>query len=684
MILFKPWSLLTVLCAWVAYLSRDQCCAVAHYHTHEHEHTHHDDEHTHNHDEHEHYDEAEALASFHQRHLQGRSCGTPEGDGAETEAFREWLSTHKCTPDDCPILEQTAFESDIDIRVVWHHITQDDGSGNDLSYIDAAISHLNGAFGGTGFSFSLRSSDIITSANSAWYTAASSTSEERAMKQGVREGDCSVLNIYATGQTESLGWATLPSFCGSREWDDGVLVYYQTSPGGDCCSGRNYHDGDTLVHLVGHWMGLEHTFHQGCSGEGDFVADTPAEAYADTECDRGRDTCTGAGQDGEDDVTNFMNFGEDWCLDHFTTLQIARMNALWDTYRRTDSPTDPPVTTAPVTISPRPTDAPVDTPTDAPVDGSSGGGDDGGGGDGICFSHQATVQKLLPKQDDDENDDEPQPPSVTPITDIELGDKILTASGVYRPVYAFAHRDTTTPATFLRIHTTISDSQAQEANTPLEVTPLHLIYLDNQDAPVTAESIQVGDTIQMMTMTKTDDSGIHKSSLAVVRHIETIERQGLYAPMTSDGTLVVDGVVSSCYVSLQPHGGNAQLVEMKWGTTWSFLSHHAMAHTVTTVPRLVCMGGLYPNWCRTYTDRGVAQFVQVAFDFAEFFHAQSTVGQYLLMVVVSLVCGPLYVLEWLLGAQMAVVVLGVSGLALVARWVFGKKYCMWNNNGTSK
>ena len=94
-----------------------------------------------------------------------------------------------------------------------------------------------------------------------------------------------------------------------------------------------------LAHEIGHYLGLFHTFEDGCTNnncltDGDRICDTPPDqSTANVPCSETVNTCNTDTQSGpftidQPDITwNFMDYGYTNCLHDYTPNQVTRMNA---------------------------------------------------------------------------------------------------------------------------------------------------------------------------------------------------------------------------------------------------------------------------------------------------------------------------------------------------------------------
>lgn len=137
-----------------------------------------------------------------------------------------------------------------------------------------------------------------------------------------------------------LGYAQFPYSMNSTPQTDGIVMRADYT--GTIITGNATNAGRTLTHEVGHWIGLYHTFQDGCVGtnantcasQGDWVCDTPPVENATNGCLTTRTSCNGQAM-----IENYMDYMDGRCTNTYTQGQKDRALAQMNIYRSNISST---------------------------------------------------------------------------------------------------------------------------------------------------------------------------------------------------------------------------------------------------------------------------------------------------------------------------------------------------------
>lgn len=260
---------------------------------------------------------------------------------------------------------------------------------------------------------------------------------------------------------------------------------------------------------------------------------------------------------------------------------------------------------------------------------------------GGCFAEDSTVE-VLGK-------------GITFMKDLQMGEQVMTARGYYETVYAFGHWDPYAQTEFLEItlnHTT------QQTTSHLKATKDHLIHIE-KDRYVPAGQLKVGDILNDTERSR------------VVQKIRQTKENGLYAPLTASGTLLVDKVHTSCYVSMQQ--GHPEYVELAGFTT--ILSQHQLVHMATSPLRMLCLN-VAPQLCNVVAitpEGGFAWFTNSGFLLMNFLK-HPTWSMVIPMGPFLIAMGLFWLLETLLGGPTLAPTVFLAMMAIITgRWAFARR-----------
>ena len=178
------------------------------------------------------------------RQRPGNRCGTPPYTGPLDPVAD--LPDERAEPTEVPVWFHVLYHRKKGAAVAVGRISE--------AAIEEQMDVLNASLKRHGLTFTL--AGITYTNKKFWSRRCHKPGAERQAKQALAVDTARNLNIYTCVPERFLGFAYYPEGAAGKWWD-GVTVRYSTLPGGQYWL---YNEGDTVVHEVGHWAGLLHTF----------------------------------------------------------------------------------------------------------------------------------------------------------------------------------------------------------------------------------------------------------------------------------------------------------------------------------------------------------------------------------------------------------------------------------------
>lgn len=192
------------------------------------------------------------------------------------------------------------------------------------------------------------------------------------------------------------------------------------------------------------------------------------------------------------------------------------------------------------------------------------------------------------------------------MKNLQLGDEILVPSGKFERVYSFGHRHDSLNAEFLLL-----------LPSTLEISRSHMLMVEGRFVP--ASLVRVGDQIESAT-----------GEMVSVEAIHVVYRQGVYAPFTESGTLVVSNIKASAYIAFQ----SAESLSIgPWQTGLTF---QWVAHASQSLHRMLSRVG---SGGESYTDSGMSTWVALPHELFQWLLLQNFLVKSLALVPALLLAG---------------------------------------------